>query len=172
MYKFGTNLEGVLRIIPERWEDWRGENVELYTDRTLLKKVGVPIIFVQDNISVSTQHVLRGIHGDEKTWKLVSCLYGKVYLVVVDCRRDATSFARWQSFVLSDLNRHQIVIPPGFGNAHLVMSNDALFYYKLSEYYDLASQFTYRWDDPRFNIYWPIQNPILSERDKNATMIK
>lgn len=166
MHGFVTNLEGVVGISLNRWEDWRGENVEVYSDqKPFFSDAGKPITFVQDNISVSKQNVLRGIHGDDKTWKLVSCLYGKIYFVVVDCREHLKSFGVWQAFTLSDNNRHQMLIPPQFGNAHLVMSNQAIFYYKLSEYYDLGSQFTYHWNDPRFNIWWPIQSPILSLRD-------
>ena len=92
--------------------------------------------FLQDDISVSSQHVLRGIHGDAETWKLISCMYGKFYLVVVNCDNDSPDFGKWQSFVLSDRNRHQVLIPPKHGNGHLVLSEKAIFHYKQNTYYN------------------------------------
>ena len=110
--------------------------------------------------------MLRGIHGDNRTTKLISCLYGTIYFVVLDCRSDSETYHQWQSFTLSDQNKHQVLVPPGFGNAHLVMSEQCVFSYKLDQYYDRESQFTLKWNDERFNIFWPIKNPILSERDR------
>ena len=100
--------------------------------------------------------------------KLISCLYGRFYLVVVDCKKDSKQFLQWESFELSDLNREQVLIPPGFGNGHLVLSDRAIFHYKQSTYYERASQFTYLWDDPAINISWPTSNPILSVRDSGG----
>ena len=161
-----TNLEGVLLIKPFVFEDHRGEYVETYNEQ-LYKDNGVDVKFVQDDISVSSKHVLRGIHGDAETYKLISCLYGKFYLVVVDCDKQSKKFSKWQSFVLSNKNRHQVLVPPKYGNAHLVLSNMTIFHYKQSTYYDRTKQFTYKWDDPQLNIWWPIKNPILSERDES-----
>src|SRR5690242_16190863 len=95
-----TKLDGVLLIKPNIFEDFRGQYVETYNER-LYQESGIAARFVQDDISVSSLHVLRGIHGDAETWKLVSCLYGKFYLVVVNCNKASTNFGRWQSFVLS-----------------------------------------------------------------------
>lgn len=159
-----TELEGVLLIIPSVFEDFRGQYVEIYNKR-LYKEMGIAEDFVEQDISVSTKHVLRGIHGDPKTSKLISCLHGKFYLVVVNCVGCSDSFGKWQSFVLSDTNRYQVLIPAGYGNAHLVLSEQAIFHYSQSAYYDPKSQFTYRWNDPRFNIWWPVKDPILSRRD-------
>ena len=160
-----TNLEGVLQIKPDVFEDHRGEYVETYNEE-LYRKNGIDIKFVQDDISVSAKNVLKGIHGDAETWKLVSCLYGKFYLVVVNCDIDSENFGKWQSFVLSEANRLQVLVPPKYGNAHLILSDKAIFHYKQSTYYDPSRQFTYKWNDPRFNIWWPIKNPILSPRDE------
>lgn len=162
-----TKLEGVLLIKPYVFEDHRGEYIETYNEQ-LYRKNGIDIKFVQDDISVSARGVLRGIHGDEKTWKLISCLHGRFYLVVVDCNKDSEDFGKWQSFVLSDRNRMQVLVPPCHGVAHLVLSEMAIFHYKQSTYYDRSSQFTYRWDEPKFNIWWPLKNPILSQRDEFA----
>ncbi|MFH1515239.1 MAG: dTDP-4-dehydrorhamnose 3,5-epimerase [bacterium] len=160
-----TNLEGVLLISIDYFEDHRGEYVETYNRRDY-HKAGITYDFLEDDYSRSYQNVLRGIHGDAETSKLISCLYGKFYLVVVDCRTESSHFGMWQSFVLSDRNKRQVLIPPGFGNGHLVLSEEAIFHYKQSAYYNPTAQFTYRYDDPRFNIWWPVKNPILSRRDE------
>jgi dTDP-4-dehydrorhamnose 3,5-epimerase len=157
-----TDLGGVLLIKPDIHEDFRGQYVETYNAKVYGDQ-GIDVDFVQDDISTSTRGVLRGIHGDYLTWKLISCLEGRLYLVVADCRKE--SFGRWDSFVLTESNHHQVLVPPGYGNAHLALTERVIFHYKQSTYYDRSRQFTYRWDDPRFKIAWPISNPILSERD-------
>lgn len=159
-----TDLNGVLLIKLGIFEDHRGEYIETYNE-ALYKEKGIDTKFVQDDISVSSKNVLRGIHGDDQTWKLISCLYGKFYLVVVNCDKDSEDFGKWQSFVLSDRNRLQVLVPPKYGNAHLVLSDMSIFHYKQSTYYDCSKQFTYKYDDSRLNIWWPIKNPILSQRD-------
>ena len=166
-----TNLKGVLLIKPPTiFEDFRGTYVETYNE-ALYNKSGITVKFVQDDISTSSRHVLRGIHGDSETWKLVSCLYGRFYLVVVNCDTDSGDFGKWQAFTLSDRNREQVLIPPKHGNAHVVLSDTAIFHYKQSTYYDRSKQFSYKWDEPKFNIWWPIKNPILSQRDESAGYI-
>jgi dTDP-4-dehydrorhamnose 3,5-epimerase len=165
-----TNLKGVLLIKLDVFEDFRGQYVETYNENDYKKK-GIDVHFVQDDISLSSRHVLRGIHGDSETWKLVSCLHGRFYLVVVNCDNSSKDFGKWQAFMLSERNREQVLIPPGHGNAHLVLSDWAIFHYKQSTYYDRSKQFSYKWDDPKFNIWWPIQNPILSQRDESANYI-
>jgi len=160
-----SKLEGVLLVKPEVFEDFRGQYVETYNDK-LYAEHGITAKFVQDDISVSSRHVLRGLHGDAETWKLVSCLYGKFYLVVVDCDKQSRSFGQWQSFVLSDANRLQVLIPPKYGNGHVVLSDQAIFHYKQSSYYNPSGQFTYKWDDPALKIWWPVKQPLLSQRDE------
>ncbi len=163
-----TSLDGVLVVKPEPiFEDFRGTYVELYNE-LLYRETGITQDFVQDDISTSSKHVLRGIHGDQKTWKLVSCLYGKFYLVVVNCDEESKNFAKWESFLLSDRNNLQVLIPPKHGNGHVVLSDHAIFHYKQTSYYDRASQFTYSWNDPRFNIWWPVKNPLVSQRDEGV----
>ncbi len=159
-----TRLPGVKLIELDRFEDFRGTYIESY-NRTDYLEHGIDIDFVQDDFSMSTKHVLRGIHGDQTTWKLVSCVYGKFRLVVVNCDKDSELFGQWLAFDLSETNAHQVLIPPKYGNAHLVMSEQAIFHYKQSTYYNPEGQFTYCWDDPAFNIWWPIKQPILSQRD-------
>lgn len=163
-----TKLDGVLLIKPPTvFEDFRGIYVETYNEK-LYTEAGINVKFVQDDISVSRQNVLRGIHGDSETWKLISCLYGELYLVVVNWDEASPQFGKWESFVLSDKNRLQVLVPPKFGNGHLVLSELAIFHYKQSAYYDRAAQFTILWNDPKLNIQWPIKNPILSKRDRGG----
>ena len=166
-----TNLRGVLRIVPEVFRDHRGQFVETYS-RELYKKSGIGFDFVQDDISRSKKDVLRGIHGDKETSKLGSCTYGKLFFVVVNCNEESSEFGKWQSFELSDENRMQIFVPPTYGIAYLVLSDEAVFTYKQSTYFVHGKQFSYRWDDPRFGINWPITNPILSERDKAGHYVR
>ena len=160
-----TKLDGVLQITPPTlFEDWRGEYVETYNEQ-LYREQGIEVQFVQDDISVSDRHVLRGLHGDAITWKLISCLYGKFYLVVVNNDPESPQYRKWASFVLSDANRKQVLIPPKFGNGHLVLSDKAIFHYKQNTYYDRAGQFTLLWNDPELNLWWPVPNPLVSRRD-------
>ena len=160
-----TKMDGVLEITPFVFEDHRGVYVETY-NRELYAEHGITVDFVQDDISVSRKNVLRGIHGDAETWKLVSCLMGEFYLVVANCDRDSANFGQWQAFTLSEANRKQILIPPKHGNGHLILSDRAMFHYKQNTYYNPKGQFTYRFDDPELNIWWPTKTPMLSMRDE------
>jgi len=160
-----TKLDNVLLIKPDVFRDHRGEYIETYNENEY-KENGINVNFIQDDISVSKKNVLRGIHGDDKTWKLVSCPYGEFFLVVVNCIKGSKQFGKWQSFVLSDRNRLQVLIPPSHGNGHLVLSDLAIFHYKQSTYYNPNKQFTYKWNDSKLKILWPIKNPILSQRDE------
>lgn len=161
-----TALDGVLLITPPTiFEDFRGQYVEIY-NRTLYNEAGIAVDFIQDDISMSTRHVLRGIHGDGGTWKLVSCLSGKFYLVVVNNDPDSPQYRKWTSFTLSERNRQQVLIPPKFGNGHVVLSDSAIFHYKQNTQYDRAGQFTILWNDPSYDFWWPIADPIVSRRDQ------
>lgn len=161
-----TQLDGVLLIKPPTiFKDFRGTYVETYNEK-LYQEAGIAVNFVQDDISVSPQNVLRGIHGDSETWKLVSCLYGEFFLVVVNWDSTSPQFRQWESFTLSDRNRLQVLVPPRFGNGHLVLSELAIFHYKQSTYYNRSGQFTILWNDPALKISWPAKTPILSERDR------
>ena len=158
-------LDGVLLIKPPTiFNDFRGTYVETYNEE-LYAKAGIDIRFIQDDISVSNKNVLRGIHGDGETWKLVSCLYGEFFLVVVNWNEASPQFGQWESFTLSDQNRLQVLIPPKHGNGHLVLSELAIFHYKQNTYYNRAGQFTILWNDPKLNIKWPVDNPVTSKRD-------
>jgi dTDP-4-dehydrorhamnose 3,5-epimerase len=172
MEVFPTKLESVLLIKPPTvFEDFRGHYIETY-NRNAYFTAGIPIDFIQDDISISHRHVLRGIHGDTKTWKLISCLQGSFYMVVVNNDPNSSQYREWASFTLSDTNHLQVLVPPKFGNGHVVMSERAIFHYKQSTEYDRASQFTLLWSDPTLNIWWPIQNPIVSQRDQGNAKLE
>jgi len=161
-----TSLEGVLLITPPTIsEDFRGTHVELY-NRQLYQAAGMQLEFIQDNISSSSRHVLRGLHGDTRTWKLISCLYGKLFLAVVNWDPQSPQYRQHASFMLSDQNHLQVLVPPQFANGHLVLSETAIFSYKQTTYYDRQSQFTVMWNDPALQIWWPVKDPILSRRDQ------
>ena len=160
-----TELDGVLRISPATvFEDFRGTYVETY-NKEIYAEAGLNIEFLQDDISVSHRNVLRGIHGDEKTWKLISCMYGSFYFVVVNNDPLSAQYKQWASFTLSDQNKYSILVPPKFGNGHLVLSEKAIFHYKQTTNYDRESQFTIKWNDPAYKIWWPNIQPVLSMRD-------
>jgi len=168
-----TKMKNVLLFKRYAHEDHRGTYEELYNKRdygeAIKKHIGYDIDFLEDDIAVSSKHVLRGIHGDDRTWKLVSCLRGRYYIVVVNCEVASDNFGQWQSFVLSAENKKQVLVPPNHGHAYVVMTDDAIFHYKQSCIYrGQENQFTYKWDDPKFDIWWPIANPIISKRDRSG----
>lgn len=165
-----TKLEGVLLIKPDIQEDFRGTYVETF-NKELYEKNGINIDFVCDDFSTSSHGVLRGIHADTTNYKLISCGLGRLYFVVVDCNEESKQFGQWESFILTDANHYQVLVPPKFGNAHLVLSEKGMFRYKQSEYYDPKRQSSFRYDDPRFKIWWPIKTPMLSPRDEEGKYV-
>ena len=160
-----TKLKGVLKITLDVFEGHRGYYIETYNE-DLYKKNGIDVKFIQDDISVSSKNVLRGIHGDQDTWKLISCLEGEIYLVVLNNDENSPQHKKWVSFTLSEKDYNQILVPPKFGNGHLVLSERTIFHYKQTTYYNPDEQFTIRWNDPEYNIWWPSENPIISQRDE------
>ena len=166
----GTKLDGVLVVKLDVFEDFRGQYVETYNE-DLYHQAGITIPFRQDDISISSRHVLRGVHGDSDTWKLISCLVGSFYLMVVNNDPTSPQYRQWQGFTLSETNRHQVLVPPRFGNGHVVMSDRAMFHYKQNTYYNPAGQFTIVWNDPEYAMWWPIKKPILSPRDEAGRFI-
>lgn len=160
-----TSLPGVKLIERYLAEDHRGFYAEIYNEQMYFDK-GITVKFVEQDFSFSQRNVLRGLHGDAKTWKLISCLFGEFLLVVLNYDTNSPYFGEWESFVLTPANRLQVLIPPMYANGHLVLSDWAMFHYNQSEYYtDGKNQFVVKWNDHRFNIDWPVKNPILSKRD-------
>lgn len=167
-------IPGLKLIKPEVFYDFRGEYVETYNvNKYKFKdKEGVDVTFQEDDLSISRYGVMRGLHGDDRTWKLVQCIQGTFYLVVVDNRQDSPSYLKWESFTLSDKNRYQILIPAGCANGHLCLSETCVFSYKQScSYQGVSRQFTIRWNDPALAIHWPLSDPIVSKRDKDCDLL-
>lgn len=159
-----TTLDGVFLVKPSVHEDKRGNFYETYNKQEY-QTAGLTANFIQDDISTSIKGVLKGMHGDAGTYKLVQCVFGEVYAVILNCDEASSDFGKWQSFILSHENKHQLYIPPMYGNGYCVLSDVAVYSYKQSTYYGDYQQFTYKWDDPRFGIEWPAEARILSERD-------
>lgn len=153
----------------DSFKDHRGE---LFT---VFEKNEIDLDFNHDKVAISKKGVLRGLHGDEKSWKLITCLHGEIYLVVVDYRTDSPNYLKWDSIVLSAQNKKSVLVPPMFANGHYVVSDECTFFYKWSydgQYPDVDQQFSINWKDPILSIDWPTENPILSERDRNSKFIK
>ena len=160
-----TNLDKVIVITPPTiFKDLRGEYIETYNKKIYINS-GIKLNFIQDDFSISKKNVLRGIHGDNKTWKLISCLHGKFLLIVVNNDKNSKKYKKHFSIVLSEKNKLQVLVPPKYGNGHLVLSDKAIFHYKQTTEYDRKSQFTIMWNDKDYNFKWPIKKPILSKRD-------
>tara|TARA_R100000951_G_scaffold116779_2_gene130720 strand:- start:2256 stop:2732 length:477 start_codon:yes stop_codon:yes gene_type:complete len=156
-------IEGVQTIERDYYKDFRGDLWTLWEG----KEFGLK--FNHDKVSTSRKHVLRGIHGDFKSHKLITCLFGELYFVLVDNRKASPTFGHWDWTILDNKEKKQVLIPPGVGNGFLVLSDNSVFHYKWSyegEYPDTDQQFTIKWNDKDLNINWPINNPILGFRDK------
>lgn len=162
-HTISTTFNDVYIFYADRFIDHRGCYVETFND-AYFRSIVNGVEFVQDDYSVSRQGVLRGLHGDDSTWKLVSCPHGTIYFVIADNREKSKTYLQWESFILTDEQPKFILVPPGFANGHLVISETAIFNYKQSQYYG-TKQFTIKYDDPRFNIFWPINHPLQSRRD-------
>lgn len=160
-----TKLKGVYSIIPNVFKDHRGSYIEIY-NKEFYDQNNVKINFIQDDVSISKKGVLRGVHGDNKTHKLITCLHGELQLIVVNNDEKSDDFKKWISFDMSSQNIKHILVPPKFGNGHLVTSDFAIFHYKQNTQYDRESQFTIKWNDTSYGFGWKNNNPILSTRDK------
>lgn len=149
----------------DMFRDYRGDIWTTYKKKTF----PLNLDFIHDKYSSSRKNVIRGIHGDYKTWKMVSCLHGELYFVVVDNRPESETYLQWDWMMLDSKERKQVLLPPGFGNGFCVLSEESVFSYKLAydgDYSDVDQQFTLKWNDPRVSIDWPIKDPILQARDK------
>ncbi|MEJ7783526.1 MAG: dTDP-4-dehydrorhamnose 3,5-epimerase [Solirubrobacteraceae bacterium] len=166
-----TVIPGLKRILLRAFRDERGHFVETYNvdDHSFVRPDGSAVTFVEDDVSVSRRHVLRGLHGDDRTYKLVACLHGALWFVVADLRRDSPAHLRWEAFDLSGGEPQQLLIPAGCAAGFVALEEPAILAYKQSERYrGEAGQFTVRWDDPALGISWPLERPLLSARDASA----
>lgn len=170
----GKILTDVKIITNSVYHEYRGSIWTTYHNEHFPKLLPNGLEFKHDRFSQSYQDVLRGLHYDEKTWKLLSCPIGSLYIVLVDMREDSETYLKWESFIISPQTNIQILCPPMFANGHYVLSENSLFTYKMAyegEYNDDSKQKTVRWDDPLLKIDWPKRRPILSKRDAEAPFI-
>lgn len=167
--RLDTELEGLILFEVSANEDPRGFLSECWRS-DVMDELGIGYQFVQENHSRSIKGTLRGIHFQTAPGqaKLVRCARGTILDVAVDLRRESPTFGRWESFELSDVNRRQLLVPIGFGHAFCVLSDEADVIYKLSSYYDAATESGIAWNDPDVNVDWPAMSRLVSDRDDNA----
>lgn len=166
-----TAIPDVKILKPRVFGDERGFFMESYNRKTFYELVGEDIEFVQDNHSRSSKNVLRGLHYQIKQpqGKLVRVISGEVFDVAVDLRRSSPYFGKTVSTILTAKNHEQMWIPPGFAHGFLVLSEQAEFLYKTTDYYAPEYERTLLWNDPELGIDWPLkETPLLSDKDKQG----
>ena len=161
--------EEVCVYSPSVYQEFRGEIWTTFHtgEHPVMIKIGEGNE-IHGRFSKSYKNVLRGLHYDDKTWKLVQAIVGDIYLVVLDVRPYSTTYGKWESFLISERNRKQVIVPPGFANGHYALT-DCVFHYNLfykGEYVDSINHGVAKWNDPEWNIEWPTNNPILQMKDK------
>lgn len=163
---FGTQVP---IYTPSVYREYRGEIFTTYHSK--LHPIN-EFITTEHNthsrFSKSYSGVLRGLHYDNKTYKLVQAIVGDIYLIVLDVRPESNTYGKWESYIISEKTREQVLVPPGFANGHYALT-DCVFHYYLyypGEYIDENNQGVIKWNDPSFNIEWPTVNPILQKRDR------
>lgn len=168
-----TDIPDVLLIKPEIYRDDRGFFMETFR-KELLEKRDITIEFVQDNLSLSRENAVRGLHYqvEQPQDKLIMIMKGKVLDVAVDLRRNSPTFGHFTSHILSEENRHQLFVPKGFAHGFSVLSTEALVFYKCSDYYYPEGERGLKWNDPVLNIDWKVNNPVISEKDRKQPYLK
>jgi dTDP-4-dehydrorhamnose 3,5-epimerase len=163
-----TRIDGLVLVEPEAHGDERGFLLETFREADW-RDLGIDATFVQDNHSRSGRGTLRGLHFQTEPGqaKLVRCLRGRVFDVAVDLRRDSPTFGEWEGHELDDSSHRQLFVPVGFAHGFCVLSEIADVAYKLTSYYDPATEAGIAWDDPEVGVEWPVPDPQLSERDKS-----
>ncbi len=163
-----TKFKDAWLIVPQVFQDARGFFMESYSKKEF-EEAGIDIDFVQDNHSLSAKKgVLRGLHFQKPPYaqtKLVRVTRGKVYDVILDLRKDSETFGQWQGFELSAENFQMLLVPRGFAHSFLTLEDNTEFQYKCDEFYHPESDSGIIWNDLELKIDWPIENPILSEKD-------
>lgn len=169
METLNLRLQGLKLIKPKVFKDHRGFFLETF-QQSSYDNVGIETIFLQDNHSYSHRGCVRGMHFQSFPGqaKLVRVAVGRIYDVAVDIRPDSATYGEWEGVILDDQSHHQLFIPVGFAHGFCVLSEEAHVLYKVSNPYNAQSEKGFRWDDPTINIKWPVENPIVSERDQQA----
>jgi dTDP-4-dehydrorhamnose 3,5-epimerase len=166
--KESKKINGVYILTPSVSKDLRGNIWTSFMKDEVEKLLPEGLYFKHDKFSQSKNNVLRGIHGDNKSWKLVTAVYGEIEQVAVDMREDSPTYLQWEKFLINTSQQKLILIPPHMGNAYYVKSEQAVYHYKLAydgEYIDADQQFSVQWNDERLGIDWSTDSPILSGRD-------
>ncbi len=168
-----TSINGLFVIEPKVFGDERGFFLETYNEECY-RDAGITENFVQDNLSFSRKNILRGLHFQKpmEQGKLVQVLQGEVYDVAVDIRCGSPSFGCWEAVCLSEANKKQFYVPPGFAHGFVVLSDTALFSYKCTDFYNPKGEMSIAWDDPDLAIPWPVNMPQLSGKDKMGIQLK
>lgn len=169
MNVIATNLPEVLIIEPKVFGDERGFFFESFNARRFAELSGQQVEFVQDNHSLSSKHILRGLHYQiqQAQGKLVRVVSGEVFDVAVDIRKSSPNFGKWAGVILSAENKRQLWIPPGFAHGFVVLSEQAEFLYKTTDYWAPEYERSLIWNDPAIGIDWPISGaPVLSAKDQ------
>lgn len=168
-----AELDGVVVIEPDVFNDQRGYFFETY-NQNRYQEIGIKSNFVQDNLSFSKKGTLRGLHYQHPhdQAKLVQVIQGEVFDVVVDIRRESPTFGKWIGQYLSDENKKQIFVPEGFAHGFCVLSDTALFHYKCSDFYAPGCEGGILWSDPDVAVDWPLDSPIVSEKDAKLPCLK
>ncbi|APW46133.1 dTDP-4-dehydrorhamnose 3,5-epimerase [Rhodoferax antarcticus] len=170
-----TALPEVLILEPKVFGDARGFFFESFNARDFAQCTGLDVSFVQDNHSKSGKGVLRGLHYqiEHPQGKLVRVTQGAVFDVAVDLRRSSPNFGKWEGVLLSENNKRQLWIPPGFAHGFLVTSDSAEFLYKTTDYWHPEHERSLLWNDPAVGIEWPIQGePLLAAKDSAAATLE
>jgi len=168
-----TGLQDCVIIEPKVFGDERGFFLETFHTSRYADLARISLPFVQDNYSRSLKGVLRGLHFQKTKpqGKLISVVRGEVYDVAVDIRKGSSAFGQWVGVILSEENKKQLWVPPGFAHGFVVLSEIADFEYKCTDYYDPSDEGSILWNDPDLAIVWPVENPILSDKDLNANKL-
>lgn len=169
-----TEIKGILIIKPKSFSDDRGYFFESFKENEYANN-GIGFNFVQDNISKSVKGTLRGLHyqaGEFAQGKLCQVLRGEVLDVAVDIRFGSPTFGKYVSEILSEDNHHQIWIPPGFAHGFSVLSPEAVFHYKCTQYYSKEHERSINFADKDLNIDWNVSTPLVSPKDKEARSFK
>jgi len=165
-----TILPEIKLFSPSVGKDKRGEIWTIWEKENILPS---NLSFNLCKFTKSTKGVLRGLHGCYDTWKYMSVPYGKVFFAAVDIRKDSPNFLKYQTYILSEDNHCGVLVPPGFANGHLCLSDSCVYHYMMSydcDYIEPHEQVVIKWSDNRLNIPWPTTKPILSERDKKSNI--
>jgi len=160
-----NNIKGIIEIELSAYTDFRGEIYTFWNQN----EFDYNISFNHDKFTLSNKNVLRGLHGDFESTKMVTCPWGEIFYVFVDYRKESETYMQWDSVTISQSKKNAIIFPPGIGSGALTLSDTSVSAYKLSypnKYPDANQQFSIKWNSQELDINWPVEDIILSERNK------